>query len=687
MDAGDPPEGGPLEPTVDVSGEATTLDKRVTSLDDAIQAMAGTRDFGKHTKLRRVLEALRRVLLQPGGAAAVQARAQALEEAGLFLETDWASPEILVPSLVGRSLSSGDSDTVVMEATSELRMLAVARGDFAHPTLPAEDARQFLSQVLARNLQLLFTSPSEAERTQQGRTAQLIRDLFRHLADEIGYDSVLDNLVDEIWRILRQRPIQVEAVQSLITRIAIYRDDPDVALGLSSGHGIDRLITSLFGTTEACREDPGIDVYRSRLEAMDTGGLQYEATGFARAMHDTGLVSPYHAELLRFLLRESDYLVGEALGLSDTGRNCLLRYSQLVHRLIEVAVHPQTAQSIYGLALLLDRGILYEPPVVPALWRQLALELSPVARERLTTVFGEVPGPQARLVAGVLSVLGQPLGVGQGDNPTCQSARALSMWSYKDPDYLLQMVVWAARDDEILMHFEGQPISSKDSETGVASTLPMDLDPVSLLVVPHLDRIYAEMGRRCAARPGDPHRWVNPEFHGWWAARGFHINVDVETGNLVDLDEFLRQFHASYHPSYNGEQPLIHPQPAGVAVTDSAARYVGWHAITILRVAPDPHDVMRVYFFNPNNDSGQDWGDSVVVSTAGNGERFGEASLPFDQFASRLYIFHADPLERGEPEQVPAEDVARIIGYIERSWGNDRLPARTLQALERPPSL
>ena len=687
MDPGDSPEGDPSKPTADGGGAATTLDKRVPSLDDAFRARAETRDFGKHTKLRRVLEALRRVLMQPGGAAAVQARAQALEEAGLFQETDWASPEILIPSLVGRSLSSGEADTVVMEATSELRMLAVARGDFAHPTLSAEDARQFLSQVLAMNLQLLFTPPSEAERTQQGRTAQLVRDLFRHVADEIGYDSVLDNLVDEIWRILRQRPIQVEAVQSLITRIAIYRDDPDVALGVSSGHGIDRLITSLFGTTEASREDPGIDVFRSRLEAMDTAGLQYEATGFARAMHDTGLVSPYHAELLRFLLHESDYLVGEALGLSDTGRNCLLRYSQLVHRLIEVAVHPQTAQCIYGLALLLDRGILYAPPVVPALWRQLALELSPVARERLTTIFGEVPGPQERLVAGVLSMLGQPLGVGQGDNPTCQSARALSMWSYEDPDYLLQMVVWAARDDEILMHFEGQPISSKDTEAGVASTLPMDLDPVSLLVVPHLDRIYAEMGRRCATRPGDPHRWVNPEVHGWWAARGFHINVDVETGNLVDLDGFLRQFHASYHPSYNGEQPLIHPQPAGVAVTDSAARYVGWHAITILRVAPDPQDVMRVYFFNPNNDSGQDWGDGVVVSTAGNGERFGEASLPFDQFASRLYIFHADPLERGEPERVPAEDIERIIGYIERSWGNDRLPAQTLQALQGPTGL
>ncbi|MFD5096612.1 hypothetical protein ACFWMR_38820 [Amycolatopsis thailandensis] len=674
----------PLKPTVDVHGASATLDKRVASLDDAIRAMAETRDFGKHTKLRRILEALRRVLVQPGGAAAVQARARVLEEAGLFLGTDWATPEILIPALVGPGLHAGDADTVVMEACSELRTLAVARGDYDHPTLSAEDAREFLSQVLALNLELLFTPPTEAERTRQGRTAQLIRDLFRHVADEIGYESVLDKLVEEIWRILRQRPIQVDQVQSLITRIAVYRGDPEVDLGNASGQGIDRLITALFGTTEACREDPGTEVFRSRLEAMDDGGLQYEATGFARAMHDTGLVSPYHAELLRFLRHKSDYLLGEALGLSDTGRNCLLRHRDLIHKLIEVAVHTQTAQCIYGLALLLDRGILHAPPMVPALWRQLGLELSESARERLTAVFGDEPGPEARLIAGVLSMLGLPLGVGQGDNPTCQSARALSMWAYNDPDYLLQIVVWAARDDEIVMHFEGQPISSNDSAGGVATTPQTDLDPVSLLVVPHLDRIYAEMGRRCIGRPGDPHRWVNPEFHGWWAARGFRINVDVETGNLIDLDNFLRQFHVSYHPAYNGGQPLIHPQPAGVAVTDSAARYVGWHAITILRVAADPQDVTRVYFYNPNNDSGQDWGDGVVVSTAGNGERFGEASLPFDQFASRLYIFHTDPLEHGEPEKVPAEDVTGIIDYIERSWGVNRLPGGTLQASKAP---
>jgi hypothetical protein len=236
------------------------------------------------------------------------------------------------------------------------------------------------------------------------------------------------------------------------------------------------------------------------------------------------------------------------------------------------------------------------------------------------------------------------------------------------------MVVWAARDDEIIMHFEGKAISSQDSLSGLASHLPMDLDPVSLILVPHLDRIYAEMGRCCIDREGDPHRWVNPEFHGWWCGRGFSINVDVASGKLMQLEVFLRHFYASYHPYYNDNQPLIHPQPAGIAVTDSALRFVGWHAITILRVTLDPNSVMRVYFYNPNNDSGQNWGDDIQVSTSGNSERFGEASLPFEEFASRLYIFHYDPLEPGQFALVKSEELQRVIDRIHRSWGASRLP-------------
>ncbi len=657
---------------------AVNVEKLVQRLDDAITALDESRSFAKAGKLPRVFDIVRRVLLQPGGCLAIQERAERLEKAGVFWGTDWADPSILLPSLTTFSLQSPQADTVIIEAMSELRLLAVAHGDYLHESVSAEQAHHYLTQVLAINLNMLFGESGEAER-EQGKLALISRAVVQHIAAQIGYEHVIDKLIEEIWRILQQRPIQVTSVRQMITQIALCRVDPNVDLG-GAGQGAERLISSLYGPTQACREDPGIPVYEERLQSMDSGALQSEATGFARSMHDTGLVSPYHAAFVRYILEKQDSILSDALGLSSTGRDCLLCYKDLVHELVNEGVYPETAQSLYGLALLLERGILYQPPVAPALWRQARLSICAEARERIQLAYGYQPQPKAWLIQGVLNMLGQPLGVGQGNNPTCQSARALSMWAYNDPDYLLQMVAWAARDNEIIMHFEGQPVSSAASRGGVASEVTLDLDPVSLVVVPHLDRIYAEMGRMCIGRPGDPHQWVNPEFHGWSAGRGFRINVDVATGQLDDLETFLRHFYASYHPYYNGNQPLIHPQPAGVAITDSAARFIGWHAITVLRVTVDPDDVMRVYFFNPNNDSGQNWGDEVVVSTAGKGERFGEASLPFEQFASRLYIFHFDPLERGEPAEVGEDELERVINRVHRSWGRDRLPAEALQA-------
>src|SRR5690554_7654240 len=119
----------------------------------------------------------------------------------------------------------------------------------------------------------------------------------------------------------------------MITPNAICQANPEIDLG-ASGQGADRLVSSLYGPTRACREDPGIEVYRERLASMDAAALQGEATGFARAMHDTGLVSPYHPVLLRHLLDHADHLLAEAPGLSSTGRDSLLCYRELVSALI-----------------------------------------------------------------------------------------------------------------------------------------------------------------------------------------------------------------------------------------------------------------------------------------------------------------------------------------------------------------
>jgi hypothetical protein len=184
------------------------------------------------------------------------------------------------------------------------------------------------------------------------------------------------------------------------------------------------------------------------------------------------------------------------------------------------------------------------------------------------------------------------------------------------------------------------------------------------------------MWRLCEDRDDDAHRWINPEFYGWRVSHGFRVVANIHTGEIEDYDGFIRHFYASYHPYYNGHMPLIHPQPAGIAVTDGAARFVGRHAISIQRVALSPANEMRVYFFNPNNDSGQDWGNGVTCSIRGNDEIRGEASLPIAEFASRLYAFHYDTLELGDPGAVPDHEVARVMELGYESWAAPAQPGQ-----------
>lgn len=645
------------------------------SLARAAQRLAQARPFAKSAYVAPVLALASRLLTQPEGAEQLYQQAPALDRAGLFQQTDWDQPHTLVASLVGHTLEQPERNTVCIECINLLRLLAIANGDYLRPGFSAEQAKHYLTHVLAHNLGRVFMSArSEAARQQDHQLNNAVDALFHYLALHIGFEDILGSLCQEIWRILGERPIQVHNAKTMITQIAISLAKGEQMVG-DARLGADRLISALFGPTQGCRDDPGLAVYRERRAAMDFNALQQEAYGFARAMHDVGLVSDYHADFLRWSQQQDrPELLADCLGLSSTGLDCLRCYSELINALIDKAIFPETAQSLYGLTMMLERGVLFMPPLAPGLWRQLGLPVSASNEQRLGSVFRASHPPSVFLLAGTISVLGQPLGIGQGNNPTCQAARAISMWSFSDPDYLLHLIAQAAQFDRLIMTFEGDAIDSADLPAGLSAGIPIDNDPVSTLLVPHLDRIYLEMGRRCAGRGEDPHCWVNPEFHGWWVGRQFAIAVDINTGKLQDFEHFVRHFFASYHPLYNGNQPVIHPQPAGLAVTDSSARFVGWHAITLLRVALDQNSTMRVYFYNPNNDSGQNWGNGVEVSTRHHGERYGESSLPFTELASRLYIFHDEPLHQLQLDAVPADEVASVRAMTAASWASDRSP-------------
>ena len=636
-------------------------------LDAALADFARARSASPQASSLGLLERARLLMTLPGGFDVLYRRVRALESAGIFGASDWSKPAILQPALAKHSLREAGAVTTVVEAISEIRLLAVVRGDYFHPGISSEQARHFLTQVMALNLDLLSGNLSEADRERPKQLGPLVLGLYQYLISHLGYENLMDSLVAEVWRLLEQGPVQVDSICDMIGQIAKCLYDPE--LKTTGTADATRLVRALFAPTPGSREDPGLDLYQLRLAKMDDVELSAEASEFARNMHDTGLASPYHAVFLRFLrTSDEEELIPTALGLTMTGLDDFYCYNQLVDALIDEAIHPETCQAVYGLTMMLERGSLFTPPVAQALWRQIKLRLSTETKQVLSEAFGDAVPPGVFLLAGVLNLLGQPLGVGQGNNPSCQSAIGLSMWAANEADYLLQVLTWAARDNEVLSRFEGREVSSKNLEPGLIKDTPVDVDPVSLILIPHLDRIYGEMWRRCEDRNDDAHRWINPEFYGWWVSHGFKVVADIHTGEVTDYDDFIRHFYASYHPYYNGNIPVIHHQPAGIAVTDSAARFVGRHAITILRVALSPRNEMRVYFFNPNNDSGQDWGQGITCSTRGNGEIRGEASLPVAEFTSRLYAFHYDTLELGDLAAIPETEVARVMELGYGSW-------------------
>lgn len=646
-------------------------------LDAALADFARARSASPQASSLGLLERARLLMTLPGGFDVLYRRVRALESAGIFGASDWSKPAILQPALAKHSLREAGAVTTVVEAISEIRLLAVVRGDYFHPGISSEQARHFLTQVMALNLDLLSGNLNEADRERPKQLGPLVLGLYQYLISHLGYENLLDSLVAEVWRLLEQGPVQVDSICDMIGQIAKCLYDPE--LKTTGTADATRLVRALFAPTPGSREDPGLDLYQLRLAKMDDVELSAEASEFARNMHDTGLASPYHAVFLRFLrTSDEEELIPTALGLTMTGLDDFYCYNQLVDALIDEAIHPETCQAVYGLTMMLERGSLFTPPVAQALWRQIKLKLSAETEQALSETFGDEIPPRVFLLAGVLNLLGQPLGVGQGNNPSCQSAIGLSMWAANEADYLLQVLTWAARDNEVLSRFEGWEVSSKNLEPGLIKDTPVDVDPVSLILIPHLDRIYGEMWRRCEDRDDDAHRWINPEFYGWWVSHGFKVVADIHTGEVTDYDGFIRHFYASYHPYYNGNIPVIHHQPAGIAVTDSAARFVGRHAITILRVALSPSNEMRVYFFNPNNDSGQDWGQGITCSTRGHGEIRGEASLPVAEFTSRLYVFHYDTLELGDLTAIPEAEVARVKALGYGSWAAPSPLSRTV---------
>ena len=637
----------------------------VEDFDQTLARLADAPAFSKYTHQSQLLVRTAKLLKAPGGVAVLADRAEGFDAAGVFAGTDWDMPAGLQPGLVGPTLRAG-GDAATLECLSELRLLAIAEARTPHADLSAEAARTFLAEAMAANLDLLFGEATEASRERSAADRARLHGLFDLLAHRLGMGLILDRLLAEVAEIMAQRPIMRDRAVALIQAAgqALTQTRVDDSVAAMTRHWLSAIeAPSVLAQAEG-------DGYAAALAACDAEQLAAEAGVFAASMNETGLVARDHAVLVRHLSVHAPALIPAALGCNAIGEAAYAAHAAAIGALIDQAITPDTAHAIYGLSRLLSAGLVLQRPVLPGLQRLARLELHP---EAVAALLPEAPadheGARTRLLAGACAVLGQPRGVDQGHNPTCQSARAISLWAQNDPGYLLELVASAARDHDIVMDFEGQLMHSAGLDAGMAKTLHTELDALSRLLTPHIDRLYVEMGRHTVGRPGDGHRWINPEMHGWWVTRDFAALIELSSNAITDCSDFIRAFYSAYHPAYNGDRALAYIQPCGIAATTSSGDWIGWHAIAIQRVARDETGAWRVYFYNPNRDKAQNWGHGIVTSTDGHGELEGESSLVFEDFAARLYVFHYRSAETGDPGRVPEATITSVRAAIAASWG------------------
>jgi len=594
-----------------------------------------------------------------------------LEEAGIFDDTAWADPNKQVPLLVKGTLLAGHPSST-FEILSELRMLAYALGKNGTRSVSTADARGFLEEVVVHNLDFALDELNEETRSKlTPQERKKVVQHFRFLLDNANLSGIKEKLGEEIEMVCAQRPIVTRSVRDLI-RTVYYKMELDGSN--ESDLKLIYYINAIYCPGPLAEAYPNLSDYAAVLASSELKTLEREAKHLGTYLHDTGLTNPYLAVFLLFVLEKQPGLVPTLLNLNRRGEAEWKRYREYASNLAREVFGPENHLGIYGLKQMFERGLFSRRPVRSGITNLKLINIHPSVERRIKKSVSKPSdhvSAKAHLLGALIGILGQPLGIGQGNNATCQSARGISMWAQHAPAKLINMITTVATANNLIMRFENQDLESIKLGKGLVENLDHALDAVSVILVPHLDKVYNEMMRRAAGRGEDPHKWVNPAMYGHWIPLGFASAYSYLTNSVQDFEGFVRLFYATFHPLHNGGREMVYPIPVGIFITSSRAELLGFHAVSLLRVAKDEATgEYRCYFLNPNNEGRQDWGQDIRPTVYGHGEKHGESSLPFDHFVARTYAYNYNTLHQSEEmKKVPTNLVNQIISLARDSWG------------------
>lgn len=592
-----------------------------------------------------------------------------LEEAGLFNDTAWNNPERQVPALVKGTLLSGHPNSS-FEILSELRILAYALGHKGTSNLTAEEAKSFLEEAVVLNLEFAFDELKEESRlkiTPQER--KKIVNHFQFLLEKAELDGIKTKLAEEIRMICEQRPVVKNNVRNLIQTV-YHKMDLDEESVVN-----DKLryyVNAVYFPSPLVQQNPKYESYKRRLENAEVELLEKEVEQMGTYLQETGLTNPYQAILLLYLLKRESGLISKLLHLNNSGISEWQQHEEYVTELIKATFNEDNHIGIYGLKRMLEQNLFSRRAVRAGLTNLKLVSIHPEVERRILRSVIEPSNkvsPKQYLLGSLIGILGQPNGVGQGNNPSCQSARGISMWAQYTPGKLIDMITTVTSTNNLIMRFEQGELESLKLGKGLVDQLDHNLDAVSVVLVPHLDKIYNEMMNRAANRGEDPHKWTNPAFYGQFVPLGFASPYSYLTNSITNYREFVKRFYALLHPKYNGGQEMVYPNPVGIFITSSKGDMLGFHAVSLLRIA-EHNGEYRAYFLNPNNEGRQDWGQGIKPTVYANGEKHGESSLPAYQFIARTYAFHYDNLNvEHEQKVIPKEEIDKVEVLAKEGWG------------------
>ncbi|MBR9861374.1 hypothetical protein GYB22_11625 [bacterium] len=625
--------------------------------------------LSREEKAKKLLSQVDILSKTENGMAYLYEKSPELDKAGIFENSSWSDPKRLTPSLVKGTLTAG-YPAFAMEILSELRMLAYAKGEHEN-ALDVKSARDYLEEVIVQNLEFAFQELTEETRLAiPEQNIKKIYNLFKLLIEEADLRGIKGKLAEELRLVCEQRPIVTQKTRNLID-LADKKFELDETK--EEDHALLFFINAIKSPSHFTKSRPSIEEYESLIGNLSETDLMKEINELGTFMRMTGLASQYQAIMLLHVCEAKPELIGDVLALEDRGRAELAKHRDFVIKLIQEIVSGDCYYCIYGLSRMLRKGLFSRKAVRASINNIRMVNINSHVENRILksqTKPGKQVSAKQYLIAATFQVLGQPLGIGQGNNATCQSARGISMWSQHAPAKLVNKIITVASQNNLIMRFENTELESNKLAKGLIDKLDYNLDAVSAVLVPHLDKIYNEMMRRASGRFEDPHKWVNPALYGEWMQVGFASAYSYLSNSIQDYRGFIRLFYATFHLDYNGGKRMVYPNPIGIFITSKSGAMLGFHAISLLRIARDPEGEMRAYFLNPNNEGRQNWGQDIKPSVHGFNERHGESSLPFKQLAARVYAFHFNILEaKSHTGEVPEKDIDEIEDLAKESWG------------------